>query len=115
MDYSNQRDKTLILREKGKMHQFYIEDIVYFECEGYVSTIHTNNEEKPVSCSILLKEIEEKVYEYGFCRISRNRIVNLKFFKSYVSGKRRYFVTSNGIEMKVSRRKWCIFKRTLEK
>lgn len=88
MDYSNQKDKTIILKEKGKAHQIFIENIVYVECDGYLSKIHTNDEQKPVSCSVLLKEIEEKVDGYGFCRINRNTIVNLKYFKSYISGKK---------------------------
>jgi len=54
MDYSNQKEKTIILKEKGKVHQIFIENIVYVECDGYISKIHTNDEQKPVSCSVLL-------------------------------------------------------------
>lgn len=115
MDYSNQKDKTIILREKGNVHQIAIEDIVYVECDGYVSTIHTNNKKQPVSCSVLLKEIEEKVEGYGFYRINRNTMVNLKYFKSYISGKKRCFETTTEVEMKVSRRKWCVFRKNLDK
>ncbi len=41
MDYSNQRNKTIIMKEKGKLHKIAIEDIVYVECQSYVSTVHT--------------------------------------------------------------------------
>lgn len=113
MDYSNQRDKTIILKEKGKIHQIAIEDIVYVECESYVSTIHTFSKGKTVSCSILLKDIEEKVNGNGFCRINRNTLVNLKYFDSFVSGKKRCFQTVSGLEMYVSERRWSTLKKKL--
>ncbi len=77
---------------------------------GYLSTLHTNNKNNPLAISILLKHIEEKVSGYGFCRINRNIIVNLKYFDTYVSGKKRCFKTTTGVKMNASRRKWCIFK-----
>ncbi len=115
MDYSNQKDKTIILKEKGKAHQIFIENIVYVESGGYVSTIHIKDGISPVSCSKLLKEIEEKVDGYGFYRINRNTMVNLKYFKSYISGKKRCVETTTEVEMKVSRRKWCVFRKNLDK
>ncbi len=114
MDYSNQRDKSIILKERGKVHQIAIEDIVYVECESYVSTCHTFSKGKTVSCSILLKDIEEKVNGYGFCRININTLVNLKYFDSYVSGKKRCSKTITGLEMSVSKRKWSILKENIE-
>ena len=114
MDYSNQRNKTIIMKEKGKLHKIAIEDIVYVECQSYVSTVHTFAKGKKVSCSILLKDIEEKVNGYGFYRINRNTLVNLKYFDSYVSDKKRCFKTTTGVEMNVSRRKWCILKEYIQ-
>ncbi len=110
MDYSNQRDKTIILKEKGKVHQIAIEDIVYIEGDSYLSTLHTKDRNNPLTFSLLLKQIEEKVNGYGFCRINRNIIVNLKYFNTFVSDKKRCFKTTTGVEMNVSRRKWHIFK-----
>lgn len=114
MDYSKQRDKTIILKEKGKVTQFFIDNIIYIECEGYLSTVHLNNTDKTYSCSLLLKEIEKEVNGYGFCRINKNTLVNLKYFQSFVTGRKRCFVTRNGIEMKISRRKWCVFKKNIK-
>ncbi len=111
MDFSKQRDKTIVLKEKGKVRQFFIENIVYVECDGYVSTVHLNNGDKPEFFAILLKEIEKKVNGYGFCRINRNTIVNLRCFKNFVAGQKRCFVVEDGTEMKVSRRRWCVFKK----
>ncbi len=114
MDYSDQRDKTIILKEKGKVHQIAIKDIVYVKCESYISTIHTFNRRKTISASILLKDIEEKVNGYGFCRINRNTLVNLTYFDSYVSCKKRCFKTTTGVEMNVSRRKWGILNEYIQ-
>lgn len=114
MDYSSQSGKTIMLKEKGKAHQVFIENIVYVECEGYITTIHTNDEGKPVNCSLLLKQIEEKLNGYGFCRINRNILVNMRYFDSYVSSKKRCFRTTTGAEMNVSRRKWCVLKENIQ-
>ncbi len=114
MDFSKQRDKTIVLKEKSKVRQFFIENIVYVECDGYVSTVHLNNGDEPESFAILLKEIEKEVNVYDFCRINKNTLVNLKYFHSFVSGRKRCFVTRNGIEMKISRRKWCVFKKNMK-
>jgi DNA-binding LytR/AlgR family response regulator len=114
MDFSCQRDKTIILKEKGKIQQIAIEKIVFVECDGYLLTVHTNDTNSPLTFSLLLKQIEEKVNGYGFCRINRNIIVNMKYFDSYVSGKKRCFKTTTGVEMNVSRRKWCVLKETIQ-
>lgn len=114
MDYSKQRDKTIVLKEKDKVRQFFIENIVYVKCDGYVSTVHLNNGDKPEFFEIILKEIEEVVNGFGFYRINRNTLVNLKYFKSFVAGQKRCFVLKNGIQMKISRRKWCVFKKKMK-
>ena len=114
MDYSKQRDKTIVLKEKGKISQFYIENIIYVQCESYMSTVHLNNTDKTETFSILLKEIEKEVTGYGFFRINRNTIANLKYFKCFINGNKKCFVTINGTEMKVSRRKWYNLKKTIE-
>jgi len=114
MDYSNQHHKTIILKEKGKIHQIAIEDIVFVEGDGYLLNVHTNDSNSPLTFSLLLKQIEEKVNGYGFCRINRNIIVNMKYFDSYVSGKKRCFKTTTGVKMNVSRRKWCILKEYIQ-
>ncbi len=71
MDFSKQRDKTIVLKEKGKARQFFIENIVYIECDGYISKVHLNNGEYPESFAILLKVIEREVNGYDFCRINK--------------------------------------------
>lgn len=113
MDYSKQRDRTIMLKGKGRISQFHIENIVYIECDAYLSTIHLNVADKPETFSILLKEIEKKVIGYGFYWINRNTIVNLKYFQCFVNGHKSCFVTRNEKEMKISRRKWCNLKKTM--
>ena len=114
MDFSKQRNKTIVLNEKGKVRQFFVENIIYVEYDGYVSTVHLNNGDEPESFAILLKEIEKEINGFGFCRINRNTLVNLKYFKSFVAGQKRCFVIEKGIEMKISRRKWCVFKKNMK-
>ena len=53
MDYSKQRDNTIVLNEKGKVTQFFIGNIVYIECDGYLSTVHLIDTDKTETFSIL--------------------------------------------------------------
>jgi len=114
MDFSKQRDKTIILKEKAKVIQFFIDSIVFIECFGYLSVVHLINSDKTEVFSKLLKDIERELDGYGFCRINRNTLVNLKYFKSFARENNRRFITRNGLEMKVSRRKWPVFKEYIE-
>ena len=105
MDYSKQRDKTIILKEKGEISQFNIENIVYFECDQYLSTVHLFNTKETKTFCKQLKNIEEELTEYGFLRIFRNILVNMKYVDN-INSRKRCLIIKNGIELKVSRNKW---------
>lgn len=110
MNYCSQRDKTIILKESRKISQFFIENIVYIECDSYLSIIHLNNTNKAETFSVSLKEFEKKFNDYCFFRVNRNILLNMKYFKSLVNSKTRHIAISNGEVMKVSRRNWHFFK-----
>jgi len=105
MDYSNQKDKTIILEDKGKISQFNIENIIYFECDQYLSTIHLLNTIKTETFCKQLKNIEEELAKYGFLRVNRNILVNMKYVNN-INRHKRYLIMESGIELKVSRSKW---------
>ena len=115
MDYSNQKNKTIILEDKGKISQFLIENIVYFECEQYISTVHLFNTKETKSFCKQLKIIEKELAEYEFLRVNRNALVNMKYADNAVSSnKKRCLIVNNSIEIQVSRRKWHDLKNFLK-
>lgn len=112
MNFSNQRDNTIILKETGKVYQVAIEEIIYVNCDAYLSTFHLINKNNTITCSIILKNIEEKLNIYGFFRISRNTIVNMRYFKCFSQNKRSFELIS-GESFQVSRRRWSHFNNKL--
>lgn len=112
MDFSNQKNKTIILRGKSKIKQIIIEEIVYVKCDSYLTTFYTTND--TITYSITLKQVELQIEQYGFFRINRNTLVNLKYFDSYVINRNRYLITTTGVKLNVSRRKWIEFRKFIK-
>lgn len=110
MDYKSQNAKTIILNTRNEIYQFNIEDIVYVKCEAYVSFVKLISDNKHYSFSKSLKEIEKLLEEYGFLRINDNILLNMKYFKQYKNKPKRCIVLKNGMELKISRRKWWALK-----
>lgn len=112
MDFSNQKNKTIILRGKSKIKQIIIEGIVYVKCDSYLTTFYTTND--TITYSITLKQVELQIEQYGFFRINRNTLINLKYFDSYVINRNRYLITTTGVKLNVSRRKWIEFRKFIK-
>ncbi len=74
----NQNDIKITLKEKGKTHRVLLKNISYIQCESYLSTVYFINEKKPIAVAKLLKKFEEELSIYGFARICRNTLVNIK-------------------------------------
>ncbi len=110
MDYTSQKGKTIILKSARRVRQISIEDIVHITCDSYLLSIYLAEQKEPEIVSKSLKEIERELANFHFLRISRNRLINLKYFKSYhINGARR-ITMFNGDTLPVSRRKWSEIK-----
>lgn len=114
MDYSIQRNEPIVLREDGKIKQVFIADIVYIESKGYQSLVHLVDCEKNVIVCKILREFETELTKYGFVRINRNRLLNMKYFKEY-NYKTLRVVLNDDTECIVSRRKLSAIKQFLFK
>jgi len=102
-DYSNQFNKNIILKEKGKFKQIEMEKIIKISCEGYISTIKTIDSE--ISISKILKKFEGELKNYGFIRVNRNNLVNFKHIKNYSKINSKPTITlSNNEKLIISRR-----------
>lgn len=109
-DYNNQLNIRLRISEKNKSSWIEIENISYLICEGYLTRVHLICS-KTFTCSMLLKQFEEILAEFGFIRANRNTLVNYRHVNCLIfkKGKRSIFV--NNFEIKVSRRRAFLFKR----
>lgn len=110
MDYSIQKGKTIILKSARKVRQIGIENIIYITCDSYILSIVLTTQKKPETVSKSLKEIERELANFHFFRISRNEMINMKFFKSYHNNGSRKISMFNGKTLSVSRRKWSELK-----
>ena len=82
-DYSNQLNKKLIVKEKGRITQIDICDILYIECENNICRFVINNDNKTISTYKVLKEVEQELSEFNFFRANRNTLVNLANVRTY--------------------------------
>ena len=114
MDYSAQKDKTVPLSSNGNTRQYFVENIVYIESKKKEVIIYLNVGEPEIIFNTL-REVEDKLKEYDFYQINRNTVVNLRYFKMYENTQKRCFSIKSGKYMTVSRRKWCEFKKKVEK
>ncbi len=110
MDYSNQKNKTIILKSSRITRQINIGNIVYISCDSYLISIHLINQKKSEIFSKPLKEIEKELSNFHFFRINRNELINMKYFKSYHNSASRKITLSTGKTLSVSRRKWLAIK-----
>ena len=112
MDYSNQKEKTIILKSLKKATQIAIEDLIYIENDSYVLSYYIINEEKPIIISSFLKKAEVELASYNFIRINRNQIINMKYFKSFDVRKKTVTLVNN-LSLPISRRKLSLLKRSI--
>lgn len=104
MDYSRQTQHFSIIT-KGEIRSIPLENIFYFECDKSLIRVYHIENGTPYYFINSLKYIEEKLEEYGFLRISHNRLVNMKHV-TYCNSTKRCLQIKNGITLNVSRRKW---------
>lgn len=105
MNYSNQQNQTIVLKSAKQLRQFYVDQIMYISGSSYLSTIHLANSDKAETFSILLKQLEGKLASFGFLRINRNQLVNMKYFKQLKANQKRLIVLQNDKELCISCRK----------
>ncbi|OJJ20981.1 hypothetical protein BKI52_10420 [marine bacterium AO1-C] len=113
MNYSNQQNQTIVLKSGKQIRQFYVDQILYVSTSAYVSSIHLANTNKTESFSILLKNLEELLEPYGFVRINRNELINMKYFKKLQEKQKRVVVLQNDQELMISHRKMSSIRQFL--
>ena len=92
-----------------------IDEIVRCESDTNYTRFFIQTEARPILVSKTLKDYEELLTDYGFCRVHHSHLINLKFIKKYIKGEGGIVVMIDGAEVEVSRRKKEVFQKSLEK
>lgn len=115
MNYSLQQNQAIVLKSGKQLRQFYVDQIMYVSSSAYVSTIHLVDTDQAESFSILLKHLEGLLTPYGFIRINRNELINMKYFKELQEKQNRKIVLQNNKELTISHRKMSLVRQFLKK
>lgn len=93
-----ERNKSLLLKDQGLEVLVSLRDIIYISAEDKYTIFHSK--EASYFDKISLKECETLLSKYGFYRIHRKYIVNMKHHKKVGKG---VVVVSGDIELPISR------------
>lgn len=94
------KEYKILLNEAGEKHCISIKDIIYISAEDKYIIIHTNQGEYLDRGS--LTEYENRLKEYGFYRVHRKYLINMRYNKKIANGK---VILSNGEEILIGRRR----------
>jgi len=92
-----------------------IDEIVRCESDTNYTRFFILSETRPILVSKTLKDYDDLLTDYGFCRVHHSHLINLKFIKKYIKGEGGVVVMIDGAEVEVSRRKKEVFQKSLEK
>jgi two-component system LytT family response regulator len=99
----NQESKIAVPTWEG-LEFILIKDVVRIESSSNYSRIFFVNGES-LLVTRQLKEFEEMLTPYRFCRVHNVHLINLNYVKKYIRGEGGSVVLENGDEIDVSRRK----------
>lgn len=92
-----------------------VDEIIRCESDANYTRFFLKNETRPVLVSRTLKDYEELLKDYEFCRVHHSHLINLKFIKKYIKGEGGVIVMADGAEVEVSRRKKDAFQQALNR
>jgi two-component system, LytTR family, response regulator len=89
-------------------------EIVHVESQNTLTIFYLTDRQQIV-VSRTMKECEELLNTYGFCRVHQSHLINLQFVKKYIKGEGGQVVLEDGSTIEVSRRKKEEFLSALQK
>ncbi|MBQ6467568.1 MAG: response regulator transcription factor [Clostridia bacterium] len=101
--------KRLTVRQDGQVEAIESKDIEYIEANGKEITFHLDSGNS-ITCRDTLDSIEQKLDDFGFFRVHRKYLVNLKKVSSYMNN---YVVLKSGESVELSTRKYADFRLVL--
>lgn len=110
----NSKTNKIALPTLNGLEFVEIKDIIRCEADGKYTNCFLSSGKKLYS-SKGLKDFEEQLSSYNFCRIHHAHLVNLDHIKNYFKGDGGYVLMSNGDNVMVSKRKKEDFLKQLNK
>ncbi len=92
-----------------------LDEIIRCESDANYTKFFLLQEINPILVSKTLKEYEDLLQDYGFCRVHHSNMINLKYVKKYIKGEGGIAVMIDGAEVEISRRKREIFLNSIDK
>jgi len=109
IDHSKQDYHKIAIKEKSKISFINICEILYLQCDGYLTTINLLNN-KRIIVAKLLKHFEYELGEYGFIRSNHSTLINSRYISALKISKQRRIIIIKENEIHISRRKFYILK-----
>lgn len=109
----NREKRTIIYLEKGKT-EILIEEILMCKGEGNYTFVHYRNGEKQLF-SKTLKQFCELFEQYGFVRVSRSFLINLRYLKAFNTTAEPSVIMVNEQRIEIARRRKAAFQDTIKK
>ncbi|MBK8833032.1 MAG: response regulator transcription factor [Saprospiraceae bacterium] len=103
LSYNHGYDHAKIgLPTVGGYSLVFVRDILYCQGESSQASIYMADK-KQIVVNRTLKECEEMLEKFGFCRIHKSYLVNVEYIKEYHRGDGGYVVLANGTNLDVSK------------
>lgn len=110
---SNPQQKIALPTSQGLLFVKFNE-IVHVESQNTLTIFYLLDKQQIV-VSRTMKECEELLSAYGFCRVHQSHMINLHFVKKYLKGEGGQVILEDGSTIEVSRRKKEEFLSALQK
>ena len=101
---SDNQDKRIVLKTTENIYIIYLKDVVRCQSEKNYTYFYFADRER-IIVSKTLKEFEEILADFGFMRIHRSHLINLKFIDRYEKTDGGYLIMTDGSKVEVSHRK----------
>jgi two-component system LytT family response regulator len=102
--FNSTKQKKVIFSEKDKQQIIDPSEIMYIKADGNYSIIHLENK-KPLTISITLKAVEEKLNDEHFLRVHHSYVVNMDKVFQLVKSDGGYILMNDSTIIPISRSK----------
>lgn len=107
-------DKKIVLRTQEKYHYINVHDILYCESDSSYTKFFLYDKTM-IMVSRTLKEFEEILAGYGFYRLQKSFLINLRQIKAYEKSDGGCIILSDNSKVPISEKKKEEFLRIMEK
>lgn len=98
------RDKRIVLKTTENIYIIYLKDVIRCQSEKNYTYFYFADRDR-IIVSKTLKEFEEILTDYGFMRVHRSHLVNLKFIERYDKTEGGLLIMTDQSKVDVSHRK----------